>query len=259
MENVIYYFSGTGNSLMIARHLASELGNTEVISVAKCVRQKEIQTGSRRVGVVYPVYALGPPLIIGDFINKLELDQSRYLFLVANYALVQGAGISKAQRLMNRRGLRLKAAFGVVMPNNYTPFYEAVPEIKQRGIFKKEEVKIREIARIVKDERSMKPETGFFLARWFLWNPVCAVSSRIMFKEDKKFWVTEKCDGCGICADVCPVNNIKIASGKPVWRHKCQQCFGCLHWCPQEAVQYGKSTLNKKRHRHPEATLKDMV
>ena len=78
-------------------------------------------------------------------------------------------------------------------------------------------------------------------------------------KMDKSFFADEKCTACGICAKLCPSRNIVITEGKPVWQHRCEQCFACLQWCPEEAIQYGKNTKNKKRYHHPEISLKDIL
>jgi Pyruvate/2-oxoacid:ferredoxin oxidoreductase delta subunit len=47
-------------------------------------------------------------------------------------------------------------------------------------------------------------------------------------------------------------------AGKPIWQHTCEQCFACLQWCPEEAIQYGKNTKKKRRYHHPEIRLRDM-
>ena len=76
---------------------------------------------------------------------------------------------------------------------------------------------------------------------------------------DYGFKCDDKCNGCGICLKVCPVRNIKMVDGKPVWQHHCEQCFACLQWCPKEAVQFGNKTSHGKRYHHPEVKLSDMI
>jgi flavodoxin len=54
MENIVFYFSGTGNSLKVAKTLAKELGNCEIVSMAgvgKYSLTKQYDT----IGFVYPV------------------------------------------------------------------------------------------------------------------------------------------------------------------------------------------------------------
>ena len=55
--------------------------------------------------------------------------------------------------------------------------------------------------------------------------------------------VTENCIGCGLCEKKCPVDAIRIKNGKPVWvKEKCAMCLGCLHRCPEFAIQRGEKT-----------------
>ncbi|PIU25867.1 MAG: hypothetical protein COZ07_10650 [Candidatus Infernicultor aquiphilus] len=47
-------------------------------------------------------------------------------------------------------------------------------------------------------------------------------SSLLPFNEliplvDRSFQYDEKCNGCGICTRICPVNNIKMVENRPVW------------------------------------------
>jgi len=76
---------------------------------------------------------------------------------------------------------------------------------------------------------------------------------------DREFVVGEHCNGCGICQEICPAENIHMLQKRPEWLHHCEQCLACLQWCPNTAIQYGKKTINYDRYHHPEITLKTMV
>ncbi len=53
-----------------------------------------------------------------------------------------------------------------------------------------------------------------------------------------KLSATEKCTGCGLCAQVCPANCIQIKNGRAVRSEKnCQVCLACIHHCPQNVVR----------------------
>jgi ferredoxin len=257
MKTTIFYFSGTGNCLKIARDLAAQLKDAEVVSVAKAVKG-EIDISADRIGLVFPVYAFNPPLIVLDFIRKLQAPFDKYIFAITTYAGAQGCALWQVARHLKQKGLNLSAGFGILMPSNYTPFGGAIPLEKQEELFAAAFKRTGEIADIVRQGRPHKMEGSnplWYLVGRALYPPMLKMTR----SEDKHFRSDEKCNNCGICEKVCPVNNIAMAEKKPVWLHKCEQCFACLQWCPQEAIQCGKNTAGRKRYHNPAVSLKDFL
>ena len=68
------------------------------------------------------------------------------------------------------------------------------------------------------------------------------------FVKAKAFAAGDACTGCGACAERCPMNNIAIRAGKPVWGTACTHCMACLCYCPKEAIEYGKKSRGKPRY-----------
>jgi MinD superfamily P-loop ATPase len=85
------------------------------------------------------------------------------------------------------------------------------------------------------------------------------VGKKRMPKADRAFRVSEHCTSCGICEQVCPVRNIVLDEGKPVWRGHCQECMACLQWCPVEAIEAGWITKGRRRYQHPDFTAEDFM
>jgi ferredoxin len=79
-----------------------------------------------------------------------------------------------------------------------------------------------------------------------------------MPRMDSGFRVNDRCNGCGLCSKICPVHNIGLVGGRPVWRHRCTQCLACLHWCPQAGLDYGKDT-RKWLHKCPGMELAEYL
>ena len=67
----------------------------------------------------------------------------------------------------------------------------------------------------------------------------------------KKFYVTDACIGCGKCTEVCPLNNVSLKDGKPVWGDQCTHCMACICKCPKEAIEYGNRSKGKPRYQCP--------
>ena len=56
------------------------------------------------------------------------------------------------------------------------------------------------------------------------------------------------CIGCGKCAANCPMNNIQLKDGRPIWGRECTHCMTCICYCPVEAIEYGKRSAGKPRY-----------
>jgi ferredoxin len=144
------------------------------------------------------------------------------------------------------------------MPSNYIPWGGPGPAEKQSARFTDANKKIVKIVPLIKEKKELPVERGPLWQRT-LFSVFYAMSFSRVPKMDRSFRVDEKCNNCEICKNVCPADNIAIDGGKPLWNHRCEQCFACLQWCPQQAIQYGKKTPGYERYHHPEVVLKDII
>ena len=66
MKTIIYYFTGTGNSLAVAKMIAAVLGDCEIVPIASLqTTAGDITPAADRVGIINPVYLPGLPVIVG--------------------------------------------------------------------------------------------------------------------------------------------------------------------------------------------------
>ncbi|MFA5271742.1 MAG: EFR1 family ferrodoxin [Candidatus Omnitrophota bacterium] len=258
MTAAIYYFSATGNSLVVARDLAAALGDVEIIPITR-VLENNFEQHFDAICIVYPVYMFGLPLIVADFLKQIKIKPQTYMYSIATLGGLPGLVHTQAKEILKQRGLSLAAGFSVLMPGNYTPLYGAISQEKQEEMFKKEKERVKEIAAAIKEQkRGIMEERPYLVS--FLFNKLLyKAGAKQIPLSGKGFWVTESCTKCGLCAKVCPVENIELVDGMPRWLIHCQHCMACLQWCPVEAIQYKKSTLGKKRYHHPSVTSQDII
>jgi ferredoxin len=257
METTIYFYTGTGNSLWTARKLSWMLGNTELIPLP-LAGEGLIRSNSENIGFIFPVHIWGVPTRVVAFLNRLETDSTKYYFAIAVNAGQVAATLIQLKTILKKKNIHLAAGFSICMPSNYIPWGGAIAQEKQQNKFDEALAKIKRIAGSISAKEERAPDKGpawqniFFSAIYHLSFPKVP-------QMDKAFWVDEKCSSCMICEKICPVQNVSITNGKPTWQHHCEQCFACLQWCPEEAIQYGKGTSKKKRYHHPEIKLSDML
>jgi len=257
MKTTIYCYTGTGNSLWAARKLSDALGDTQQIPI-KLTGTDINHCLSENIGLIFPVHIWGLPAPVIDFVNRLEIDPSKYYFAVAVNAGQVAATLIQLQTLLQVRGLNLSSGFSLNLPSNYIPWGGADSPEKQQNKFHYAADKINRIAVTIKSKEIKPLEKGPIWQNIFL-SLIYRLSYNAVHKMDKSFWVDDKCNNCAICKKICPAQNILIADDKPIWQHRCEQCFACLQWCPEESIQYGKNTSKKKRYHHPEIKLSDML
>jgi ferredoxin len=257
MTATLFYYTGTGNSLWTARLVAEQLGAAEPVHMKDFARNpKEIR--SDIAGLIFPVYIWGVPGPVVSFMEACKSVKTDYWFAVA----VNGGQVSNTlvqlKKLMRDKGLTLSAGFDVKTPSNYIPWGGPPPKEKQERLFAAASEKILGFCEQIKQKQSSPVEKGPLWQR-ALFTPMYNMSFSKVPEMDGRFWVDEKCDHCGICAKVCPAENIMMTDGKPVWNHRCEQCLACIQWCPMEAIQYGKKTPKYQRYHNPEIRLKDVL
>jgi ferredoxin len=256
MDKVIYYFTGSGNSLKVAKDLADNIRGAKLVQICRNNMQTAAESGVGKIGIVFPVYYYGLPAIVREFLEKLKLNKYAYVFSVATCGGSVGAAMRQLKEIIDNKGVMLSAAFRIIMPDNYQVLYAPPPEEKQQKLFKAEREQINEIARIVNNEDIVEfHESGKYFTKIF--GPLISSTFK-PYNKDMKFWIDNKCNGCGICSKICPANNIKMNEGKPQWLHKCEHCLACMHWCPKKSIQYNKGTVNRERYHQPEISVQEL-
>ncbi len=275
-KTIIYYFTGTGNSLVVARDIAGKT-NANLIPIPAVMDKASITIDADVVGIVFPIYHAiydGLPLIIDKFAGKLKNLDNKYIFAVCTCRGWSREALSKLDKIIRSRGGKIAVGFTVPMPDNTVPSTQE----QQQKFFSNWPEKLETISEYVNARK--KGGSGNTVLYNIIMAPFTkplqkttkkllnslAGTTDLPLKEvlpltDKNFMVDEKCNGCGICAKVCPVDNIKIVVKKPVWQNRCESCLACVNWCPHEAIQGGISVKDNVtiRYHHPDVKVKDIL
>lgn len=254
---MIFYFTGSGNSLWAAKELGSKLEQT-VTSILKYEQEESVCAQDPVVGLVFPTYMGDLPWIVKRFLLKLKMEKGAYCFAVMTSSGGEsGVAFQSIERALAAHEGRLCAGFDLQMPGNCLISSETENQARLSAAPEKLEKIAQELRKKTENYHSsgLRAEKGFVENSYFY-----GVRSLKRLTFMKHFTVSRSCDGCGRCAKICPVNNISIRNGKAVHGAGCAACYACMHWCPHHAVlPIAPMIRHRSQYRHPEVTLEEMI
>lgn len=160
--------------------------------------------------------------------------------------------------LLKDRNFRLDGGFLIQMPGNYLVNYTAFPQWFQRHLFKKMVCKVQRIGECIRKGEQRCVEKGITWLDRYGAAKYYAKTSEYP-ERDRQFKVDDKCNGCGICSHVCHFDNIEMVDGRPEWQHHFEHCMACIQLCPKISIEYGNRTKGRKRYKHPDTSLNDLM
>lgn len=271
MKIHIYYFSGTGNSLHVARELEKQLSNVILIPMIQYLNKEKRETEADAIGFVFPVYLNDVPAHLRSFFSHFSPVSSSYHFAVVTHLGYANPNIIQIylQRVLKKKGKQLNAMFDVKMgsnsPTGLLPTWMKIDQNWASSITKDKisslergvEKKIQLIQKVISKQRNHKNSIGF----------IDHVKERIFTQLSKStkrsipFLVDETCNSCGICEQVCPSSKVKLENGKPVWQKdmQCFYCYACFNFCPNQSILVQHYQKKEGRYTHPAISATDII
>ena len=281
---MIFYFSGTGNTRWAAIRLASAT-QERLIDIAEEMRRMKTSGADKtepfilkrgeRLGFVFPVHGWRVPRLVRDFLSQLVVTQptedltsadssarknphqAPFTYTVCTAGDSIGLTIENlnatlaANDSLNALGIHeVSSAYSLIMPESYVglPFMDVDPKEKE---IRKKEKSAQELEVICEEVFNRKESINRLVKGFWPWGMTKIIGGFFehVLITDKRFHVEkDRCVKCGICANVCPVGDIKGGHGKyPEWLHHkdCLTCFSCYHHCPHHAIEFGHQTQKK--------------
>lgn len=249
---MILYFSGTGNSLAIARKIA-EATSDQLMPLNDAVRTD--LTNEQHLGLVFPTYDFNLPPAVRNMIPRLKISPKAYVFAVTTCGAQAGNSLWTLRRLLRNKGIELAYAHKIRVPDNSAIAFGRNPN---EQVWKFDKFAHR-LDRILADIKAQKHEHHY--AWWSLIGGIMGWSflENGMLRTFHPVVDEAKCTGCKTCARICPMSNITVDEKAGIGPH-CTICLGCVHACPQQAISVnGREALKERQYRHPDIKLKDLI
>ncbi len=241
-EYHLYWFSGSGNSLLICKAIKKELEDKKMIvkmtGMDKCDPLK-INTNVTN-GFIVPVYEQGLNPLVWNFLNSLPKSNNSPVFFVDTLMAYSGGVKGPVKRILKKKGYNPLGAIEIVMPNNYK---------KSKNNIKKDQLKIEK--GIIKAKKFVNDliNNNIKFRDIPIYSTLMGIPSnskivnKLMNKLVPVIINEELCDQCGICTMICPTGHIIVNSEtnypKIVESNSCIQCLRCMSFCHKEAIKVG--------------------
>jgi NAD-dependent dihydropyrimidine dehydrogenase PreA subunit/flavodoxin len=256
---IIYWFSGTGNTLLVAREICDclrEHGREARLMPMDRADPAAVPTDAV-IGFAVPVAGQGTYPFVWDFLEGLPRADGTPCFLVDTLAMYSGGILGPAKRILKRKGYMPLAAREILMPYNF---------------IKPKDYPERNAKRIEKGKAAARAFCEELLAGKGHWRDIPGYSRfmSIFYRTQKMVSLyrkmfplridPEKCVRCGQCARLCPVGNLAMR-GKgsvPEIGDRCVMCQRCFAYCPAEAIYFGKGKAVRYRGVDVKEILKEL-
>ncbi len=250
---MILYFTGTGNSRYAASVIAEQTGD-ELVCMNTIIRQRITDPYAAQYAFksekpfvfVSPTYCWRVPRVVEEFIldSRFEGQRKAYFYLTCG----DGTGPASifAEELCRKAELEFMGLGSVKMPENYITMFKAPSYDEAQAIIHAATPSIEFAGRQIAYGKRLKDLNGKPKMKGV--NTALNPAFYRLFVHDRKYFAKDDCTGCGLCEKLCPMADISLENGKPVWGGNCTQCMACIAACPQNAIEFGRRAKGKRRY-----------
>lgn len=249
---MILYFTGTGNSQYAAEYIAEQIED-DVVNTWDYIRNKQSPTFHSEKPWIFvcPTYGWQIPHVFADLLHRSQFQGSSKAYFIMTCGGIIYSAEDKLVSLCKEKGLAYMGVAEIVMPENYIAMFDT-PKTKAEAqkIIDAAAQPLKTAAAQILAGASLPQKRASAMGKFMthVVNPIFYGA----FVKAKAFYATEKCIGCGKCAQICPLGGIEMKNGKPSWNGKCTHCMACICKCPTEAIEYGKKSQGQRRYVCPE-------
>ena len=248
---MVFYFTGTGNSLYIAKQLEES-----PVSIPQEMKLETLDFTDERIGIVTPIYGHEMPQIVKFFLKKAAFHTD-YFYIILTYGNRHGGAAELAKQVCDAYGVKVNYINVIQMVDNWLPNFDMN---EQKAIDKHIPQQLAPILADLKAKKNtISPVTDTdraahqqFLARM---SQMPADAWQHLLK------ISDACVGCGICEKVCPSGSVRVKNGRAVhYAGNCQTCLACVHACPQKAIGLVIPEKNPNaRYRNEHISLQEII
>lgn len=252
-----FYHSGSGNTFLVVQKMVEVFKKNGVeVNLYKIEDTNPEKIDSKiPIGIAFPVAFQATHPFIWDFIKNMPEVNGTTIFMVDTMMAYSGAIVGPTKRILDKKGYKCIGAKEIIMPNDFLPKNVNKDKNKkkvEKGILEAEKYAIDILEGKTKWKR-IPLLSDFF--NFLVYNKF--VMNNINLSMGKRINVDlNKCVNCGLCANLCPVNNIKMNNKTPIFGNDCELCTRCLNFCPSNAIKISNKSFKQYKAVNPDKLMK---
>ena len=273
MKLLVLYFSGTGNTDYLAYYLARQLAGLPIEIELRSIERQPAETaaGFDALAVGFPVYGCDSPPFFQAYLARLAPGEGRGAFVFCTKGAMAGNAVRRNLQHLAERGYVPLGGGSVGMPGSDGLALSGKDSWMARSALRKDYDHLKDADRLSEQMADVLSGLAAGKPASALRRPLPRSVSGILLDRlwaflykaladpfRTRFWADERCQACGLCAQICPVDNVELRDGHPHFAEHCVLCLRCLHNCPQEAIQIGNLTVEKFRWHGPKEAFKPL-
>jgi ferredoxin len=237
MDSVqICCFSGTGNTLLVARAMRDEFSrrgiNASLFLMEKVAPSSLNLRGT--IGLAFPVAIFTTYPMVWEFVKSMPVANGTEVFMVDTLGGFSAGIMAPMKKILEGKGYTPIGCAEIQMPLNLISHEEG----SKSRMIEKGELEATEYAGRLTEGR----------AQWRSYSCLSELA-RLLLSNGLVWWLAKQyprmrveealCSRCRICSKICPAGNISM-SDYPIHGSNCQVCMRCYAYCPQEAIHYSR-------------------
>lgn len=233
-----YYFSGTGNTLLVVKKMQETFENNGINANLYRIEDSDPENVNLKhtIGLGFPIAELSTYEFVWKFIKSLPQSNGTEIFMVDTLGGFSGGIVGPMREIVKKKGYNPIGAKEIIMPPNifYIQDEGTCKQKVEKGLIKAEEY--------TKDILNGKSKWGrvpilsdalYYTSLLGLKITDTELNQKMLYLAPDK----EKCNKCGTCVKLCPINNLKIGEEDyPENLMHCEYCLRCTSFCPKGAI-----------------------
>lgn len=275
----IFYFSGTGNSLFLAKQLQQAFPGAQLKPLLRMMRERKLTTSAAAVGFVFPIHLSTLPYKVREFVDDLAVEGADYCFAAATRIGTYHSADLELDRILRRKGVKLDCFLIFNMPPNspcglvprsFPGFKKMTREWPDKiapervaGLSRELEQRLGGAVELIQmREQHWDGRSPLALVGKHLSSALISLTRNSTRRQVLPFYADDSCSACGMCESVCLSGRIVLDQGRPLWRpeKECYFCYACFNSCPEEAILIRERYTEKRgRYLHPQVAVEEIA